>query len=728
MGRKRNEGATQEVNMGTIRETLEIQDRFSPSFRDFSSLGERVASTLERIDNRLAEYTVRQDAAGRAVSAHAQQAKSAANDLQGLISVVRRVTAALGGVAAVKGILNLSDELTQTQARLAAINDGLQTNVELNNMIFAAAQRARGSYLDISANVAALKAQTGDVFGSTAEAVRFTELLNKQFAISGTSTSGIASTMYNLTQALATGVLRGNDLQMVLSNSPAIVQRIAKYMDVPVGKIKELATEGKITADIVKNAIMGAGEEIDAQFKDMPMTFGQAMQKVRNVAIMAFQPIGQIIADAINSEDFDAVVQSISTGLLVAARLGARGFEALGRMVKFARDNMQTIAPILGIIVGAIVAYNAIMGIATALTVAHGVAASVAAVGEAMYAAATAAAAGGQSAFNAALAACPITWVVAAIVAAIAVVVALIMWFHELANTGHTIFGDIAGVAMGAFSVIQNALAIVANAFIAAAEFIVNAWNAGVFAIQNAIYTFALNAANAFNSVIDAADAAATAIANAFVAGANMAIGGINKLIGALNAIPGVNIGTVSELGEVGSVISQRIDVSGFKAPTKPSKVSFDRFETTSMGDAFSTGFEKGASFGDAAQGKITGAIDGLKGGLGDLMGGGDIGDLINSNEALADAAGGGKGGKQNVGTVDKVKNVKLSDEDMKIYRDLAERRYMANVELQTLAPNISVSIPESAAKNLTSEDVANKLKAILIEQAASHTAVAHAH
>lgn len=716
--------------MGNIRETLEIQDRFSTSFRDFTSLGERVSNTLERIDTRLDEYTAKQEAAGRAVNGHAQQAKSAAGSLEGLVSVVGRVAAALGGIAAVRGILNLSDELTQTQARLNAINDGLQTNAELNNMIFAAAQRARGSYIGMAQNVAALKAQTGEVFRSTAEAVRFTELLNKQFAISGTNASGIASTMYNLTQALATGVLRGNDLQMVLSNSPAIVQRIAKYMDVPVGKIKELAQQGKITADIVKNAIMGAGEEIDAQFEDMPMTFGQAMQKIKNVAVMAFQPIGQMIADAINSEEFESVTQSIATGIAMAARIGARGFELLGKMVRFASDNMQTIGPILGIIVGAIAAYNTIIGIATALTAAHGAVSTIAAVGEAMYAAAAGAAAAGQSAFNAALAACPITWVVAAIVAAIAVVVALIMWFHELANTGHTIFGDIAGVAMGAFAVIQNALAVVANAFIMAAEFIVNAWNAGVFAIQNAIYTFALNAANAFNSVIDAADAAATAIANAFVAGANMAIGGINKLIAALNTIPGVNIGSVSELGEVGSVISQRIDVSGFKAPTKPSKVSFDRFETTSMGDAFSTGFEKGASFGDNAQGKITGAIDGLKGGLGDLMGGGDIGDLIDSNEALADAAGGGsgKGGKQNVGTVDKVKNVKLSDEDMKIYRDLAERRYMANVELQTLAPNISVSIPESAAKNLTSEDVANKLKAILIEQAASHTAVAHAH
>jgi hypothetical protein len=130
-------------------------------------------------------------------------------------------------------------------------------------------------------------------------------------------------------------------------------------------------------------------------------------------------------------------------------------------------------------------------------------------------------------------------------------------------------------------------------------------------------------------------------------------------------------------------------------------------------------------------------AIDGIKGQMSDLMGGSSLGDIASGIEDFGGAAGGGGAGgsgggggkgKTNVGTVDKVKDVTLSDEDLKIYRDLAERKFMAQMELKTLAPNISVSIPESAAQNLTSEDVANKIKVMLIEQMANHTAVSHAN
>jgi hypothetical protein len=303
--------------------------------------------------------------------------------------------------------------------------------------------------------------------------------------------------------------------------------------------------------------------------------------------------------------------------------------------------------------------------------------------------------------------------------------------FHNLAKTGHTVFGDIAGVVVGFLAVAQNVCAMIANGFIAAGEWIANAWNTMVFNLQTFLYNFAVNAVNAFNSVIDGADKAATAIANAFISGANKAIQGINWLIDAINKIPGISIGKMGQIGQVGSVISGRISTSGLVAPTKAAQVSFGRFETQSMGDAWKSGFNKGAAWGDNAQNGLMSKLDGLKHGLSDLTGGSDLSQVAASNTKLADAAGGGgaNGGKKNVGSVDKVKsvdNVTLSDEDLKIYRDLAEKRYMARLELQTLAPNISVSIPESAAKNLTSQDVADKLKVMLIEQMASHTALNH--
>lgn len=750
--------------MAVISEQLQITDAFSAVFQRFNQMADQISGSLERVDKNLDEYTATNEKAAETVKAHSEIAQKASssmdnlgetaekagnaiqqqgtkikqtqNDMTSLVGTVKRLVAALGGMAAIKGMINLSDELTQTQARLNSINDGLQTSAELNNMIFSSAQRARGSYLDMAQNVAALKAQTGDVFKSTVEAVRFTELLNKQFSISGTSASGVASTMYNLTQALATGVLRGNDLQMVLSNSPALVKRISDYMGITVGELRELASQGKITADIVKNAIMSAGEDIDAEFEKMPMTFGQAMQKVKNVAIKGFQPVGQAIANAINSPEFDQAISAISKGILAVTVIGLRGFEALGKAVKFCYDNLNVIAPVLGVIVAAVVAYNTAMAISTAIEMAQAAATALITGAKAAYSIAVAVATGNQVAFNAALQACPIVWIIDAIVVAIAVVVALIMVFHNLAQTGHTVFGDIAGVVLGCFAVIQNALAIVANAFITAAEWIVNAWNQGVYDIQMAFYNMAVSAANVFNSIIDAADGAATAIANAFISGINQAIGAINQLADALNTIPGFNIGHVGTLAGVGSVISGRIDTSSIQAPVKKAAVSFGRFETQSFGDAFQSGFEQGAAFGDATQNDLLSAFDGIKGQINDLMGGSDLGDIASGIEDFGAAAGGGAGGsgggggkgKTNVGTVDKVKDVTLSDEDLKIYRDLAERRYMTQLELKTLAPNISVSIPESAAKNLTSEDVANKLKVMLIEQMANHTAVSHAN
>ena len=698
--------------MAGIREPFEIVDRASAPLREITDRFGQTERAMSRVNNEMDRFSR-------------------------LGSVVGRLLGAIGGIALVRGAIALSDELSLTETRLNNVNDGLQTTAELQDMIYNAAQRSRGSYQDMAQMVASLKAQTGDTFSSVREAAGFAELLTKQFKIAGTDATGISSTMYNLTQALSTGVLRGNDLNIVMSNAPQIAQRIADYMGVSVGEIKKMGAEGKITADIVKNAMLSAAEDINAQFEAMPMTFGDAVQKCKNMGVRAFQPLGRMIANAINSPQFDAAMRTIANGILNLATVGTIAFTVIGNAAKMAADHMNVIAPIVAGLVGAFVLYNAILAISTGIQAAHAAIMGIAAVVQGVYAAAVGAAAGGQSAFNAALAACPITWLVAAIAAAIVAVIALILWLHELAATGHTVFGDIAGVALGCFQVILNAMAIVANAIITAVEFVINAWHEGVYQIQMAFYNLAVNAVNAFNSMIDAADGAATAIANAFISGCNAAIGGINKLIDAMNAIPGVSIGGVSEIGQVGSVISARLSVGNIAMPNKPAKAALPRFETTSMGDAFNKGFEKGSAWGDAAQNGLTDKFSDIKNGLGDLMGGGSIADLIGSNDALADAMGGGSGGggggggggKKNVGSVDKVKKVEdceLSDEDLKIYRDLAEQRYMNNIELQTLAPNITVTIPEGQAQNLSAQDVADRIKIMLIEQAAAHTAVAH--
>lgn len=748
--------------MAGIREIFEIVDRatapvraITQAFTGSAQAAERAGKTTQTSVDQMgqsADKTVQKvdknrDALEQMGKTGKRAGKDAADGIDRTAASADRagvsigkIVALLGGMATIKSAIGLADEMTLTAARLNNVNDGMQTTAELQQMIYQSAQRARGDYMQMSQTVAALKAQTGDTFASVKEAVGFAELLNKQFKIAGTDATGVASTMYNLTQALSSGALKGNDLNSVLTNAPQLVQRIADYMGVPVGKIKDIAAEGKITADVVKGAILGSAEDINAQFEAMPMTFADATQKIKNVGVQAFQPIGQMIANAVNSPQFDAGVRAISRGLMTAAAIGTAGFRLLGAAVQFASDHMAVIGPILGVVTAAVIAYNAATLISNGITAATAAVQGVAATAKAIYTAATAAATAGQTAFNAALAACPLTWIITAIVAVIAAVIALIVIFHNLAATGHTVAGDIAGVIFGVGAVFLNTAAMIANAGLAAAEFLANAFLEFSYQADLAVYNFAVGAATKFNGVVDAADSAATAIANAFISGANMAIGGINALIGALNNIPGVNIGTVGTIGQVGSVLGgAKIDVSGIAAPVKAGKVSLGRFETTSTAEAFQSGFDKGATIGDSAQNNLTSMFSGLTGQVGDLMGGGSIADLISSQGDLADAmggaggaggSGGGSGGKSNVGSVDKVKKIedcKLSDEDLKLYKDLAEQRYINRIELQTLAPQISVSVPESAAKNLTSQDIADKLAAMLIEQSAAHTSQSHA-
>lgn len=695
---------------------------------------ERAAEAEKAVKKAAEEMGDSVDKAGKKAKNATDKAADSAGDL---MNKLKGAAAALGGFAAVKGFVELSDTMSQTQARIRNVTNSLEEAREAQELIYQAAQRSRGDYVQMMQTAAGLKAQTGDTFASIKEATAFTELLQKQFKLAGADATAVSSTMYNLTQALSTGVLRGQDLNIVMANAPQIAQRIAETMGLTVGQLKEVAAKGEVTADIVKRAMLGSADDINAQFANLPMTFGDAMQKLKNVGVKALQPMTQAFANAIASPQFDAAMTAVSQGFITLANIGGAAFNALGTAVQFASDHLAIVSPVLGGIVAGIIAYNAVMGIATAITAAHTGVQTIATGAKTLYALATAAATGNQVAFNAALAACPITWIVGAIVAAIIVVGVLIAFFHNLAATGHTVFGDIAGFAVGCFYVIIDALATMGNFFLGVWEGIVNAFWQAVNSMQSGIIGFAQGAIRAFASVVRGAENAANAIATAFVNGANAAIGGINALINAINQIPGVNIGTVGTIGApaLNNDLSSAIEgVAASLDSLKPGDyqpISIERFNTMSAGDAFQMGFDRGSAWGDNAQNSLTSAFSGFAGDVSQFMGGGDISDLLAGQSDLADAMGGGagSGGKGKVGSVDKVKkveNCKLSDEDLKIYRDLAERKYQNRIELQTLAPNIQVSIPESAAGNLSAQDVADTIAKLLIEQSAAHTAVAH--
>ena len=210
--------------------------------------------------------------------------RSGASAMDGLTRKVAGLVATYVSLQTVSKAMDLSDTMTQTTARLDMMNDGLQTTEQLQQMIYQSAQRSRGSYQESADAVAKMGIMAKDAFNSNAELVAFVEQLNKQFTIAGTSQEGVSAAMLQLTQAMSSGVLRGEELNSVFEQAPTIIQSIADYLDVPIGQIREMAAEGQISSEIVKNALLSAAEETDAKFAQMPMTWGQVFTSVKNQA------------------------------------------------------------------------------------------------------------------------------------------------------------------------------------------------------------------------------------------------------------------------------------------------------------------------------------------------------------------------------------------------------------------------------------------------------------
>lgn len=340
-----------------------------------------------------------------------------------LLSTIKKVALAVGGISAIKGLLNLSDEMTNNKARLNLIVDDGGSVEALQNKIFVSAMNARASYQTTTDIITKLGLQAGKAFKGNDELIAFAEQLNKTFAISGTEATGIESTMYNLTQALSTGVLRGQDLNAVFSNAPQIVQNIADYLNVPIGKIRDMAADGKISAQIVKNAMLKAADETNAKFNKMPMTWNQVFTKMKNIAIKALDPVLNKINALANNQQ----VQEMFNIFINGASLAAQAILNLIEGISWLLSVLEPVAPVILGLVGAYVGFNIVSMIASGLlgmlSIAHGIAGAA----EMLHSGQTMAATAAQWGLNSALLACPITWIVILIMALI--VALTYLWF-----------------------------------------------------------------------------------------------------------------------------------------------------------------------------------------------------------------------------------------------------------------------------------------------------------
>ena len=223
-----------------------------------------------------------------------------------------------------------ADQLTSVRSRINLINDGTQTTAEIMEKVFDASQRSRGSYVDMADSVAKLNMLAKDAFSSNDEAIMFVEQLNKQFKISGASIEESSAAMYQLTQAMAAGKLQGDEFHSIMENAPMLAQSIAQEMGLTVGQLKDMSSQGLITADIIKEALFNSAEETNAKFAEIPMTFAEVGQSIQNEMLLAFQPVLEQLSAIPQNGDFQAFVQGVGVAIRSMAVTASASISIIG--------------------------------------------------------------------------------------------------------------------------------------------------------------------------------------------------------------------------------------------------------------------------------------------------------------------------------------------------------------------------------------------------------------
>lgn len=571
------------------------------------------------------------------------------NEANSLMQTIKGAVAAYATIQTLSAALNLSDQLTSTTARMNLMNDGLQTTQDLQNMIYLSAERARGSYQATADAVSKLGLMAGDAFGSSQEIIAFMEQVNKQFTIAGTEAAGVDAAMLQLTQAMASGVLRGEELNSIFEQAPTIIQTIADYLDVPIGSIREMAAEGEITADIVKSAMFAAADETNAKFESMPKTFSQIWTSFQNTALMAFQPVLQRMNEIANSEAFQTFVNNAIEGLSMVAGIALEIFDLLVGVAGVVADNWSWLSPIIYGVAAALAVYYGWLlltkGAEMAMAAVHGIVA----VAKGIMAAATMLVTGAtwaettaQYGLNAAMYACPIVWIIILIIALIALFYAAVAAVNKFAGTSVSA----TGIICGAFMV---ALAFIGNIFVALWNLVVDVF----VLIYNLVATVANFIGNVFTDPIGA-------ICRLFFDLADTVLGILQALASAIDAIFGSNL--------AGSVQGWRDSLGGWvddtfgKGEEVMAKMNADdmklgRFE---YGEAWDAGY----SFGEGIDQSIAN-FDPSSLFDTNVPGADDYANLGSYGCGVDDIAG-------NTGKI--ADSMDITEEDLKYLRDIAEQ------------------------------------------------------
>ena len=675
------------VNIGTDQANAELEQlrmQLNQAIQEQNSLNQamqnmdvsaandaylRLSQTVGNTERYIRDNVDEQGRFNQEISAGTQQANE-------LTNTIKRAVAAYVSIQSVGKALNISDELVQTTSRLNMMNDGVQTTAELVNMVYAAAQDARGSFSQMADVVARFGNNAKDAFSSSEEVVAFADLIQKQMTIAGASTQEAANAELQLSQALGSGVLRGDELNSIFEQAPNLIQNIADYLDVPIGKIREMAADGELSADVVKAAIFSAADDINSKFNEMPMTWGQIWQSMQNTALIAFQPVLQRLNDLANSEAFQTFIQGAIEAMATLASIVLNIFDLIGTVGGFIADNWSVISPIIYGVIGALAVYAAYLGIVKAIEIAsaaasmiHSLAMSAKIAVMAAVTGQTMAATASQMGYNGALYACPVVWIIMLLIALIAIIFAVCNAIAKMTGIANSGFGVITGGVNVVIQFFKNLGLTVANI---------------ALGIGNAVAALASNMMTAFHNAI-------CNVQSWFYNLLSTACSVIESIAAALNKLPFVSFDYSGISSAADDYAAKASEAGGNKEDYQSISDAFNEGFTTF--DAFQDGwasdaFNAGAAWGDGVADKVSNFslsdvfgqtdipnVGDYTSGFNDTIANSGVSDYTSGfNDAIANSGVG-----DSIGSIDdntgKIKDsLEVSEEDLKYLRDIAEQ------------------------------------------------------
>ncbi len=607
----------------------------------------------------------------------------------GFLSKIKSVVTTYLGMKGIATTVGLSDTMTSNRARLELIVDDGGSVAELEQKIYASAQRSRSYYVDTMASVSKLGLVAGKAFSSNDEIIAFQELVNKNFVVGGASATEQASAMYQLTQAMGSGRLQGDEYRSIIENAPLLAKSIEDYMrnvQKANGTMKDWASEGKLTADVIKAAVFNSADEVEERFNKMPKTWGQIWTSMKNRAIKAMDPILVKVNNLANNAKVQNTINGLVNGFALVANIAAGAFEVISNIYTFMSDNWSMIGPIIMGVIAALLLYKgAVLAITAVETIAAGVK-GVLAAAQMMQTGETLAATAAQHGLNAALWACPITWIIVRIIALIALFYAAVAAVNKFAGTSVSATGIICGAFMVALSFVGNIL--------------VALWNlvVDVFVlINNLVATVANFIGNVFTDPIGA-------VCRLFFDLADIVLGVLQALASAIDTVFGSNLagsvqgwrdslgGWVDETFGKGEEIIAKMNADDLKLG------GFEYGEAWDAGYSFSEGIDESIANFDPSKLFDTNIPDpgSYSSGIGD-----SVDDIAGNTGSIADS-------------------MEITEEDLKYLRDIAERETInrfttadVSVNFGGITNNVSSDMDLDGVVNYISDRVAEELEIV---------------